>query len=55
MNTTNISDLPTSPQTKNENEPNIVLGIKQNEKIANPMRNLEEQRVQEQNIQNLFY
>jgi hypothetical protein len=52
MNTTNISDLPTSPQTKNENEPNIVLGIKQNEKIANPMRNLEEQRVQEQNIQN---
>ena len=40
--TTNISDLPTSPQVNNEN--NVVLEMKENVKVANPMQQLQEQR-----------
>ena len=41
MDTTNISDLPTSAQSKSADAPNIVLGIKQNEKVDNPIQSLQ--------------
>ena len=44
MDTTNISDLPTSAQSKSADAPNIVLGIKQNEKVDNPIQSLQAQR-----------
>jgi hypothetical protein len=44
--TTNILDLPISPQT--DEAPNITMDMRENIKIENPMRELQEQRGEEE-------